>query len=260
MITSNNTIVDLKLPGVIESRTAIERVGLIGVGGSGKTSMALTFPNPLVGDADRKCPDGTLTIPFGDPSWVNRTTGESNPAVPNIHEAVLRWILANIQKLSEHQTFILDSITIIDGNIDAWVESQIAAGRKPFANNKFAKWDHKLKYYHNLFEALKRAPCNVVVTFHEAPEYNSEGDPTGALKPICTGGFKDRFNNYLTVFLRLEKKVLANKSVARACCVVPTQTWLPILPHDRYVVPAGTTHIKPTYQALQELRVNKTTE
>jgi hypothetical protein len=186
-------------PDAKTSTAPKEIIALVGAPGCGKSTSALTFPNRIWGDGDHKVPVGEPAIPFWDASWVEtmhlRRYQPSDP--PNFRDAIRKWHREQLPKFSQEQTFIDDS----------WTQLISMAGRQIRLDesrldkaNKFYFWGELKKYCEELAGYIKDAPCKIVVSFHETPEW-SEGDPTGKMKPVQDGSYKDQlFSIYTDVY------------------------------------------------------------
>lgn len=213
---------------------------IIGEPFSGKTTSALTFPNPVVLNFDNKVPKGTQVIPFHDDKFVDSLYPRANPALPaNRRDAFLKWLGANIGKLDASQTLILDSLTTLDTAFHMQTENVENAGAK----NKFEVWTIKLKYMNTIIQLLKNAASNVVLIAHTQPEYDEAGNPTGKVKPLIGGSFADKIGAFCTdMFRQVVTTDAATKRRVYQWKIKPdrvfnSNTFLN-LPADREVIPA----------------------
>lgn len=186
-------------PDAVASTQVKEIIAIVGAPGSGKSLSCLTFPNRLWYDYDHKVPVGEISVPCWDANWVDKMHLKkqfpSDPA--NYRDAIRKNHRDNLAKFSPEQTIIEDS----------WTQLVEMAGRQIRLDesrldkaNKFFYYGELLKYCKEVSGYLKEAPCRVVSTFHETPEW-IEGESTGKLKPVQEGQFKDQlFAIYTDVF------------------------------------------------------------
>jgi hypothetical protein len=184
----------------ITSTVPHEILALVGAPGVGKSISTLTFPHRLYGDCDHKVPPGEPSIPYWDATWTTASMKmvkrhEKDPA--NYRDAIKKWLRENLPKFSPEQTYIHDSWTqnISMAMMQIRLEDELQGSK-----NKFFIWQEVKKYCEELAGYLKSAPCRVVVTFHETPEW-LEGEPTGKIKPVQDGQYKDQlFSIYTDVY------------------------------------------------------------
>lgn len=188
---------------IMPSVTKQLRIGLMAAPGLGKTTAALTFPNPLVLDFDHNCPKGTRTIPFWDANTVNKLAPSGRPdAPPDVVNALLNF-LNEAKKLPTDTTLILDSWTALQNMIDIrnkWILANDKNGNAK--DNKFAFWDLKKGNSVLIAEAFKKLPHTIVITYHEAPERN-EDDVVIGIKPLQQGSFRDEIGAHITDLWRI---------------------------------------------------------
>lgn len=177
---------------------------MVGPPFSGKTTACLTFPNPVFINLDNKLPAGALCVPFHEAAFCDRWAPRSSTTVPpNRKDAVQQWLYNRISTIDPDITLILDSFSSLTDafHLQAeYVDNIGATGRG--ARDTRAIFGAKLAYLEAVFTLLKALPCRVIVTAHTMPEYNEKGDPTGGVKPFCTGSFSDKIAGYATDILR----------------------------------------------------------
>lgn len=183
------------------------RLGIMGAPGSGKTTAALTFPNPIVLDKDRKCPKDVRSIPFYDPEfekhWSDKAINRTGP-----RSALINFLKQEGPKFDPDTTFILDSWTMWFHQFDIWAEkvgpvafATEARPGKPSTVDNFAIHGDRISYGFEIMEAMKALPCNFIINFHEQSERNAEGNVIG-IKLVCKGQFGDQAASHVTAFFR----------------------------------------------------------
>ncbi len=198
-------------PDTVQSTQTIERIAIVGQPATGKTTSTLTFPNRYYGDCDHKVPQNEQTVPFWSAAWAEKDRlakkhKTTDPA--NYKTAILNWMTANLPKFSPEQTYIHDSWTEHIG----WAAGQIRlnelAMEKP---PMYYEYRELKRYCEEICRLIKQAPCRVVTTFHETQEWEDQ-KPTGKVKPIQDGSFKDQlFNIYTDVYRMVTEAKIPNK-------------------------------------------------
>lgn len=184
-------------------------VALLGRSGSGKTTSALTFPNPIVLDLD-----GNLighrgkdipTIPIYDEAYVVDVLKVGPKKKPehsaNRRDAVLKWLTSEGRKLTAKQTLVVDSWTTLQDAFDTQTNYE-PAYTKQGQIDEFAFWAQKIEYSNNVMTELKGLKCHVVITFHEQFQMDKDKQPTGKLEPLMQGKFVNKLGLYFTDFIR----------------------------------------------------------
>lgn len=174
---------------------------LLGYPYSGKTTAALTFPNPVFLNLDNKIPLGTRCIPFHSPEFCDSLSPRTSPHYPpNRKDAVLVWLQRNVGRLPADWTLVLDSLSALSDAFHLQVDTvENITGTQVEGKRDLRKlYGAKLDYLSVIFTLLKLAKCRVIVTAHVMPEYSNTGDPTGSIKPLVTGSFSDKLAGYAT--------------------------------------------------------------
>jgi hypothetical protein len=207
------------------------RGGFIGKPGSGKTTAALTFPNPLVLDKDNKCPPGIDHVPFYDPAverkWATKSAVDYGPRT-----GLINFLKVEGPKFPVTTTLIIDSWTSFMNAFDIWADAvapMIFTNKKNEVDN-FAVHGDRLSMGIEIAMACKALKCNVLILMHEQIERDSNGVPTGGIKPLMKGQFADQMPAHLTSFFRsgwTDKTTNNNGFVWR---VKPDKQFNPITP------------------------------
>lgn len=194
------------IPGMVSSDEPSfgDFILIVGPAFSGKTTACLTFPKPVFINLDNKLPRGTNCIPFHDPAFTDRFAPRANRTLPpNRKDAVLNWLYQNVGNLPSDITLILDSFSALSDAFHLQAEYVEDIGTSKAGNKALLKvYGAKLNYLEAVFTLLKFAPCRVIVTAHTMPEYDAQGNPTGGVKPFCTGSFSDKIATYATDVFR----------------------------------------------------------
>lgn len=177
---------------------------IVGPPFTGKTTACLTFPNPVFMNLDNKIPVGTKCIPFHKPAFCDQYAPRSNSMLPpNRRDAILYWLYKHVAQLPSDWTLILDSFSALSDAFHMQAELVEDIGTSKAGNKAQLKvFGAKLAYLESIFTLLKYASCRVIVTAHTQPEYGENGEPTGSVKPFCTGSFSDKICNYATDVVR----------------------------------------------------------
>lgn len=174
------------------------RLLLQGAPGSGKTYSALTFPNPLVINFDKKLGahrgrTDVNEIDFCDPAVYGKYA-------PLRKDAIIKFLLSDGAKLSDEQTLIIDSWTTFQAAYD--VEAPVVYSTRTGKEDGQAWWGEKLDYNKQFCGMIKSLKCNVILTVHEQAERNDDGSLSGKLKPLSQGQFADQLSAHFTDVFR----------------------------------------------------------
>lgn len=213
------------------------RLGIQGAPNTGKTTAALTAPNPVVADFDNKLsltnavangvdPETVKIIPFYNPEFVDKIKPRANPRfAPNKRDAFTIWLINEGTKLTAEQTLIIDSWTMLQAAFDQQTGYEPATSRNG-AEDKFVFWARKIEYAKELCERLKSLACHVIVTFHETVDRDDEGKPTGKVKLVMQGQFADQLAGHFTDWFRQHALAkLADPSNPRSAVIGSDYQW-----------------------------------
>lgn len=182
-----------------------KHVGIQGHGGTGKTTSAMTFPNPVYIDIDNSVdlhnaqavnvePTTVKVLPFYDPEFYKNYG-------PNTRDSVHSFLEKNVGKFTQEQSLILDSWTFLQDAFDKQTEKEIPI-TKNGAQDQYYLWEKKQDYSRDILTFLKQAKCNVVVIFHEVKETDDKGRDTGKVTPLMQGKFVNKLHNYFPYIFR----------------------------------------------------------
>jgi hypothetical protein len=203
-------------------------LGIQGAPGCGKTTSALTFPNPyvlnldggLVGFAGHDLSEA----PFYDHDWVRSLEGgkfkETKPGaiMPNKRDAIKWWLRVHGLKMVEGQTLILDSWTTLQNMFDAQQRLEPEISSKTGKEDGFAFWGKKLEYSKEIMQLLASCKCHVVVTFHEMKERDDEGRLIDKVRPLQQGQFAAEIGVLFTEFFRMFTEAEKDKNGRQTKC------------------------------------------
>lgn len=186
------------------------RVCIQGAPFSGKTTAALTFPNPAILSLDRKtnahCDRAdVIDIPFYDPAFVDSVFKRPGlQCSPNRKDALIKWLETEGLKLTAVQTLILDGSTGIEEAYHTWFEEvgKATAITGQGKINDFIEWRLKNSYFGDLHTALKALKCHVIYICHETPDRDSKGELNGKIRPLLSGQSGDKLGGNMTDMFR----------------------------------------------------------
>jgi hypothetical protein len=197
------------------------RLGIQGAPGVGKTTSALTFPNPMVLNLDRGLSGhigraDVIEIPFYDVHWVRTWLKKLSYNKSELKDALIQWIESECMRISPEQTLIIDGNTGLANAYHNWWD----ANRNSFLTSRgvvdeLAEWSVKKKFFGQIMEALKTLKCDVVYICHEAEQRDKVpvGSPvsySGKLKPLLSGGFVDELASHFTDWFRQHSAAIPN--------------------------------------------------
>lgn len=195
------------------SLTPVFRIGLMGAPGSGKTTSALTFPNPRLLTKDNKQPPGTTIIPFYDPAVERSLSDKQGQEISRSgpRSALINFLVRESTKRQGPQhTEVIDSWTAWMNDFETWSNllarsSQIfhtkGSKDKPGELDGFKIHAERLNMCVEIMAATRALTCNLVINIHEAIERNIDGIAVG-VRPLSKGQFADQFASHLTGFFR----------------------------------------------------------
>ncbi len=240
------------------------RLGIQGEPGSGKTTAALTFPNPVVVNFD----DGLhgqlgkdiIEIPFWDHEWVVRygfpPSKPDKSGHPNRKGAILKWLKTEGMLLQSDQTLILDSWTSIQDafDIEQVLFPRITKETGEVDDRDF--WAKKIDFNDELVSYIRGVKCNVVVIFHET---HTRDPKTGALlrkiEPLMQGSFTKKLKVHFPNFFRQVSESVKSADGKQ----IKTEWYWQIKSSDEfeakchYVIPDTLLRIKADYNELLKL-------
>ena len=228
------------------------RMGLIGTPGTGKTTAALTFPNPIVLDFDRICPPGALSIPFYDRDTRRKWLKAKSAIDYGPRDGLIDFLKYEAPKFGPETTLIVDSWTSFMNMFDTWQEANKESIYWSVKKNEVdgrALHGDRLTLAVEFATAIKELRCNIIVTMHEIIERDKDGNPLSSIKPIMKGQFADQMALHLTAFFRqLQSPKWAGNS-GYYWKVKPDDVFKPKTPHGFKVPELGA--IDATYEAYR---------
>lgn len=185
-------------PNLVLSARTDNRIAIIGGPGSGKTTSCLTFPNRIWVDFDHKLPPNEKTLPFWNSQFSDSLAKRTFANVVNRRDAFKFWFRDNHHKFHENQTLIIDSWTMVMNAFEVQTCTEDDVLDQNDRSNKF--WLHKqrLRYCRDIFDLMRACRCLIVVTLHESPDRDEQGELNGKIRPLMDGQFKDQLLGQFT--------------------------------------------------------------
>jgi len=187
------------------------RLGLQGDPASGKTTSALTAPNPVILNFDNNIAlPGVQTIPFWDPEFINGLEGGKFKAklagrMPNRRDALLWFLEKEGFKYTSEQTLVLDSWTFVQNAFDEEPSGFQGESRltKDGKEDPFAFWGQKIDFSKKVLSYFASFQCNIIVTFHESKVRDDKsGQLLDKIAPLMQGKFVSQIKAFFTDFYR----------------------------------------------------------
>lgn len=167
------------------------RVAICGLPGSGKTTAALTFPNPILVDLDHKATKGVRVIPFWDDDYLIKVAKVITP-IPGkrLQRAIAidNWLTRELPKFGPDQTVIIDSMTQMTRYWDNQIEDSPIYSKTGERDTR-TEYRAMLSWGNRVITAITTAECRVVVVFHVIRDRNEKGELNGKYRPVATGQF-----------------------------------------------------------------------
>jgi len=186
---------------------------LAGVPFHGKTTSALTFPDPFVIDLDHKITrKGIPSAEFWNDAFVDSICPRKSPKNPaNRKDAITMWIVDNARFLKD-RTVIFDGLSAAETAFHQQTEDVEGIKANVGGGQLFGK---KLTYFNGLFSLLAAVSKRVIVTCHLAPIYVKDertgGDvATGKSRPLITGQFAERITGYASANILCQREAVYN--------------------------------------------------
>lgn len=197
--------------GVLE--IAQRRILLCSTPGEGKTFTSITTsPNPIVMDIDKGITDPRLvalnipTFPIWDDEWrknVLKKDVKSN--------AVMECIKVHGPKLSPEQTLIIDSMSALQDDMQAYQWNIMPNVKGGTEKDGFGYWEVVKDWWIAFFTSLSSVKCHVILTAHLADRKHAENPAlTIGYMPLIDGSTKNFIGRFFTDVIRqhaVEKKV-----------------------------------------------------
>ena len=138
-------------------------VQLYGKPVTGKTTGALTFPNPLVVNFDNNLPAGVKQIPMYDDAFVDGIVKRSNPRYPANRRDALKAVMIDLcREMPEGSTIIVDSMSRVESayNMQEDIEPKELTNKGEV--DGFKMFRKRLTFYEDLFVLAQAARAHVL--------------------------------------------------------------------------------------------------
>lgn len=229
------------LPGVITSGEPLNLIAIQGEPNSGKTYAALTFPNPLVLDFDKKLPAGIQSVPFWNTAYVHQLMNTKPPVFCNQRDAIRKWLKNYGPSIPADTTLVLDSWTNLQKCFDIFAENnQEHYYSKENKYDRWAVYRHKIFYSFEILNLLKGLACTCIVTLHETWLTDRQGNESGKFKPLMDGQFRDELMGHMGCAFRMDHYK------ERWRLQVKTDKHFSAIVSSRFKFPADVTHLDVT--------------
>lgn len=238
------------------------RLGLQGAPCTGKTTSALTFPNPLVLDCDngltRFAGTDIIHIPIYDPEWVEKYgyAAKKPGAQPNRRDAILRFLREEALKMTNDQTLIVDSWTSMQTFFDQQQELEPKVTKEGKIDD-FDFWAKKIEFSEKVMVYLCSLKCHVVVTFHEMSIRDPKsGQLLEKLAPLMQGKFLAQIKKWFTDFFRMivEEETDSKGKVTKSNYFWQVCSDNAFDSKTRLDFPEGTYRVKPSFDIFEAYR------
>lgn len=182
------------------------RLAIQGTYGTGKSTAALTFPNPAVLDFDRGLINHThrkdvVVLPFYDGAFCDKIRKRASPNhIPDRKNSFIDFMRGEALKFTQDQTLITDSYR----QVEIGFHCQYNYEKIPGTNGKysgFEEWTQKIHYFQEIGTYSKDLKCNYIAIIPEIVDRNDEGKIAG-IKPAVSGQSGDTLGHDFTDYYR----------------------------------------------------------
>lgn len=185
------------------------RLGIQGFPGTGKTWAALTFPNVIVANLDRglgahQGRSDVIDVPLYDMGYC-KTVNPGHKGLGSVKDTLMMWIEHEGRKLSPEQTLVWDGCSTTQKAYHKWVDENKLTAAFLSKDGKFdarKEWGFKIKYFDELFEALKGLKCHLVFLTHETEKKEEDGGYRGKIRALLSGQSGDQMVKEFTDWFR----------------------------------------------------------
>lgn len=176
---------------------------------TGKTTGAMTFPNPYLIDFDGNISEGTKNVvPMWEATFVGKILPHHPLQEPDRCRALLKVYADFAHELPAGSTIITDSLTRIETwyNLYEDTDPKKPRGRDGTVDG-FALFRARLNYFDTLFTILTSCSANVVFIVHQQQDRDEKGQVTGHIKPSLMGQIGEKLPGYFPVVLQAVRDV-----------------------------------------------------
>lgn len=169
---------------------------LYGKACSGKTTGALTFPNPIVIDIDGNLPPGTKNvIPIHSDKFVDSVIPRQGRSYSDRLGALTKISADLAYDLGPDHTIIVDSITRLEMHYtaqDKFSPILVKKGENAGEIDTRAMWYRRLDYFQGLLNRLVSCSANVIIISHIQMERDEKGNLTNGFRQVLMGQIGDQ--------------------------------------------------------------------
>lgn len=169
---------------------------LYGKACSGKTTGALTFPNPIVIDIDGNLPPGTKNvIPIHSDKFIDSVMPRQGRPYSDRLGALTKISADLAYDLGPDHTIIIDSITRLEMHYtyqDKFTPILVKKGENAGEIDTRAMWYRRLDYFQGLLNRLVSCSANVVIISHIQMERDEKGNLTNGFRQVLMGQIGDQ--------------------------------------------------------------------
>lgn len=184
-----------------QSTGTANKILLYGSPATGKTTAALTWPNPLVLNFDNNLRSGVAEIPFWSAEFIDSIAKRTHPAHPPNRRDALRHILRS-GKFDASQTVIVDSLTRVQSAYDMQENAEPPPLTKSGQIDTLKLFRLRLAFFDEMLSLLGALPCTVICIAHQQFERDDDGNQSARVKPMLGGQAGDRLPAFFSMVLQ----------------------------------------------------------
>ena len=176
---------------------------------TGKSTGALTFPDPHVVAIENNLPKGTKKVlPLWEDAFVDSIRKRSHPSwSANRRDVALIVVKDLATQMPAGSTLIIDSLTRLEMwfNIQENEEPPILSDKTKQQDTN-AHYRKRLNYFQTFLTTLTTAKCHVVALVHQQFERDEKREVTQHVRPALMGQIGEQLPGFFPILLQAVRR------------------------------------------------------